>query len=479
MKKTRNHDSHRCSLESRRRALAQMGGLGAMALLPSLSLLPPVASAASAGSYRALVCLFLFGGNDGNNLVVPTDSAGYATYLSSRGGIGTPANGALGLPAAGTAGGVLPLAGTQFGLHPSMPELQSLWGTGNVALLFNVGCLVQPFSSAAAFLANQNAGAVPTNLYSHADQQQQMQTTSLPGVTTTGWGGRLADAVSVPTGSLPTGVSAAGNVLYLAGSSSVPIVVPTKGPITYNGFSSSTSSQARLAALRSLFGSGADSLLVSSLGAAQSSALGYADLLAPVLSAAAAATLQGNFPNYATSTLSQQLTQVAVLIQAAASGAIPAPSQQIFFVALDEFDTHNDQLNRQAPLLADLSSSINGFYNALTQVGYEDNVVTFTLSDFARTLKPASGGGSDHAWGNHHLIVGSPANVKAGTYGTFPDLTLGGTSDVSGEGRWLPTSSIDQYGATLATWLGAGAPAISAAFPNLSNFPTRSLGFLS
>jgi len=473
MKKTDLHLAHRCSLQSRRQALAQLGGLGAMAMLPSLSLLPPVASAAAAGSYRALVCVFLFGGNDGNNMIVPTDSAGYAAYLSARGGLGTPANGVLGLPAAGTAGGVLPLTGTSFGLHPGMPELQSLWGSGNMALLFNVGCLVRPFSSAAAFLANT------TNLYSHADQQQQMQTTSLPGVTTTGWAGRLADAVSMPSGSVPPGVSADGNVLLLAGSASIPLVVPTTGPIAYNGFSGSTSSQARLSALRSLFGAGADSLFVSSLGAAQSSAMGYANLLAPVLSTAAAAALQGNFPNYANSTLSQQLTQVAVLIQAAASGAIPAPSQQIFFVALNEFDTHNDQLNRQAPLLADLSSSINGFYNALTQVGYADNVVTFTLSDFARTLKPASGGGSDHAWGNHHLIVGSPANLKAGTYGSFPDLTLGGPSDVSGEGRWLPTTSIDQYGATLAAWLGASSPAIGTAFPNLVNFPTSSLGFLT
>lgn len=450
-----------------------------MALLPSLSLLPSLASAESAGSYRALVCVFLFGGNDGNNMVVPTDSAGYATYLSSRGGVGTPDNGALGLPAAGNPGGVLPLAGTNFGLHPSMPELQALWGSGNMAILFNVGCLVRPFSSAAAFLANTNASYVPTNLFSHADQQQQMQTTSLPGVTATGWGGRLADAVDVPAGGVPTGVSADGNVLFLAGNSSVPIVVPTKGPIAYNGFSTSASSQARLTALQSLFGSGADSLLVSSMGAAQASAMSYANLLAPVLSTSAAAALQGNFPNYATSTLSQQLTQAAVLINAAASGAVPAPSQQIFFVALNEFDTHNDQLNRQAPLLADLSSSINGFYDALTQVGYADNVVTFTLSDFARTLKPASGGGSDHAWGNHHLIVGSPSNVKAGTYGTFPNLTLAGPSDVSGEGRWLPMASIDQYGATLASWLGASAPAIATAFPNLANFPTASLGFLA
>ena len=360
-----------------------------------------------------------------------------------------------------------------------MPELQALWNAGNVATLFNVGNLVRPFSSAAAYLANTNASDVPTNLYSHDDQQQQMQTTSLAGVTTTGWGGRLADAVSVSAGALPTGVSAAGNVLFLAGSSTVPIVVPTKGPLAYNGFNSSAPSQARLSALRALFGAGADALLVAAMGSAQSAAIAYADLLAPILSTASIAALQGNFPNYATSALSQQLTQVAVLIKAAASGAIPAPAQQIFFVSLPQFDTHNDQLNRQAPLLADLSGSLNGFYNALTQTGYQDNVVTFTLSDFARTLKPASGGGSDHAWGSHHLIMGSTANIVSGTYGIFPDLTLGGPSDVSKEGRWLPTTSLDQYGATLATWLGAPAPLLASAFPNLANFPTSNLGFLA
>jgi uncharacterized protein (DUF1501 family) len=479
MKKTHVHDDRCCTLPGRRRMLAQLGGLGALGMLPAMSMVPSIATAASAGSYRALVCIFLFGGNDGNNLIVPTDSAGYATYLKSRGGVGTPTNGVLGLPAAGTTGGVLPLNGVNYGLHPAMPELQALWNAGNVATLFNVGSLVRPFASAAAFLANTNSAYVPTNLYSHDDQQQQMQTTSLPGVTTTGWAGRLADAVTVPSGTLPVGVSAAGNVLFLAGDSTVPIVVPTKGPLGYNGFSGSAISQARLSALRSLFGAGADSLLVSSMGAAQASAMNYSDLLAPVLSTAAIAGLQGNFPNYATSTLSQQLTQVAVLIRAAASGAIPAPAQQIFFVQLTQFDTHNDQLNRQAPLLADLSGSVNGFYNALTQTGCQDNVVTFTLSDFARTLKPASGGGSDHAWGSHHLIVGSPKNVVGGTYGTFPDLTLGGPSDVSGEGRWMPTTSLDQYGATLATWLGAPAPLLAAAFPNLANFPTGNLGFLA
>ena len=470
---------------ARRRALQKMGGLTACGLLPGLSGLLSMQSAEAAGSYKALVCVFLFGGNDANNMIVPTDSSNYATYLAARGGIvGTPSNGALALPNAGQSGGVLQLAalnGTSYnyGLHPGMPELQNLWGSGNVALLFNVGNLVQPFSSAAAFLANQNANLVPLNLYSHSDQQRQMQMTSLNTIGTTGWGGRLADSINSSGKSIPATISAAGNALFLLGAQSAQIVVPGKGTMSYNGFNSSSTSQARLSALKALFGGAPDTLLAQTLGATQSASIGTADTLSPILSNAAVKTLSGNFTDYSTNTLSQQLTQVAALIQAASSGAISAPAQQIFFVSLNGFDTHNDQLNRQAPLLANLSSALNGFYKTMVSMNQHNNVVAFTLSDFARTLKPASGGGSDHAWGSHHIIVGGSAAVKGGTYGNFPNLTLAGASDVSAEGRWLPTTSVDQYGATLANWLGANASAIGSAFPNLVNFSTANLGFLT
>ena len=472
---------------ARRRLLRQLGGLTAYGLVPGISTLLSTQTAEAAGSYQALVCVFLFGGNDGNNMIVPTDPTNYATYLASRGGIlGTPTNGTLALPNAGVTGGVLQLAPLNsqtynYGLHPNMPELQALWSTGNVALLFNVGNLKQPFANAAAFLANKNANLVPQNLYSHSDQQRQMQVTSLNAIGTTGWAGRLADSISTPvgTGTIPVGVSAAGNAMFLLGANSSPIVVPQKGTLSYKGFNSTASSQARLAALKTMYGSGPDSLLVQTLGGAQNNSLNKADTLSNILSATAAATLSGNFPNYATSGLSQQLTQVALMIQAAATGAISAPAKQIFFVDLNGFDTHNDQLNRQAPLLADLSSSMNGFYQAMVSIGQHNNVVAFTLSDFARTLKPASGNGSDHAWGSHHIIVGGTGAIKGGTYGTFPNLTLGGPSDVSDEGRWMPTTSVDQYGATLANWLGISSTAINSAFPNLTNFSTGNLGFLT
>ena len=472
----KTHKNDEC-IESRRRVLRQLGGLSAFGVLPGLSSLLTTQTALAAGSYKALVCVFLFGGNDANNMVVPTDASGYNTYFHSRGGvIGTASNGALALPNAGSSGGVLSLSGTSFGLNPNMPELQTLWQSGNVAMLFNVGNLVQPFANPAAFLANRDPAKVPVNLYSHLDQQQQMQNTSA-GAAITGWAGRIADSITVPSGGMPVGVSVDGNISLLTGTTTSPIIVPQKGTLTYNGFTSAAASQARLAALKTMFSASGDSLLACNAGGVQSLALNTANVLQPIL--ASAATVSGNFPKYTTSYLSQQLAQTALLIQAAANGAISAPAQQIFFVALNGFDTHNNELAVQGPLLADLSSSLNGFYNALIQIGQASNVVTFTLSDFARTLKPASGGGSDHAWGSHHLVMGSTANVRAGTYGTFPDLTLGGTSDVSTEGRWMPTTSIDQYGATLATWLGASASAINSAFPNLANFSTRNLGFLA
>lgn len=479
----RHRPSRSAPTVSRRTLLARLagaGGLAALGVAPGLSSLASGRSAASAGSYRAIVCVFMLGGNDGNNLVVPTDATGYANYHAARGGaLGTSQNGALALPPAGQSGGVLPLAGTSLGLHPSMPEVAALWGTGNVALVLNVGTLVRPFANVAAFLANHDPTVVPLNLYSHSDQQQQMQSTSLGLAGTSGWGGRLADALGSATTGIPVGVSVAGNALLVSGRATAPVVLPQTGALAYAGFDPSAASQARLAALGSLFAAGGDARLVAAAGAEQANAVATANALGAVLAPSAAAKLSGYFPNYARSGLSQQLTQVALMIEAATNGTIEAPAEQVFFVETHGFDTHNNQLAVQGPLLADLSSALAGFHHAMVGLGQANNVVAFTLSDFARTLKPASGGGTDHAWGSHHLVVGGAGAVVRGAYGTMPTLVLGGPSDVSGEGRWLPTTALDQYAATLAAWLGASPAALASAFPNLGNFAAPTLGFLA
>lgn len=444
-------------------------------MLPGLSLLSQPAQAT--GGYKALVCIFLFGGNDANNMIIPTDMTGFNNYLSAR---QPQSTGGLALPGVGASGGILQLANVPYAFHPSMPELQALWAQGAVAALFNVGNLVEPIASVSAYKI-ASTGTIPVNLFSHADQQKQMQTTSLAGFPTTGWGGRMADQLAGAGGpSLPVSISAAGNAIYLNGVSASSIAVPQSGTLSYNGFNGSAASNARLSALLSLFGAGADATFVSTLGGVQTDAINTANLLAPILSGTS--NLAANFPLLSTSGLSQQLLQVSRLIQAATSGALSGITRQIYFVSLGGFDTHNNQIAIQGPLLANLSSSLAGFYNAMKQIGEDGNVTAFTLSDFARTLQPASGDGSDHAWGSHHLIVGSAVKgssaTNPGTYGTFPQLLLGGPNDVTQQGRWLPTSSTDQYAATLAKWFGLSTSQIGAALPNLANFSTADLGFM-
>ena len=474
------HITTRPGFAPRRRTLLQLGGLAALGMAPALSSLSGRAIAGPARPYKALVCVYLNGGNDGNNMVVPTETPRYGQYLAARGGVvGNSGNAALALPNAGEVGGVLPLTGTGFGLHPAMPELRALFESGRVALLFNAGNLVKPFASAAAFRASNDASLAPENLFSHLDQVHQTQITSLGMDTTTGWAGRLADFTSAPANGMPAVVSAAGNALLLTGNTTMPLIVPQSGAMNFNFFSADAPSQARLFALQALIGNPGDSALVSALAAHQGDALRKAAWLQTVLGGAPATAMAAQFPNVANSALSQQLVQVALLIQAAATGAIAAPDRQIFFVELGGFDTHDSQLGQHAALLAELSRTLASFYQVLVRMGQSDQVVTFTLSDFGRTLQPTSNGGSDHGWGSHHLILGGAGAVKSGTYGEFPSLTLGGPSDVSDRGRWLPTTSIDQYGATLARWLDAPAQAIAAAFPNLRNFGSSNLGFLA
>ena len=388
-----------------------------MGLASRLDLLSLVAAANAqqASDYKALVCVFMFGGNDGNNTLIPIDTAGYGQYATAR-----PTTSGINLPQAS----LLPIqpsnAGTPFGLHPALPELQALFNSGKMAVLANVGTLVQPISK-----AQYNAGMRPLSLYSHSDQQAQWQSSISDGPSGTGWGGRVADKVAAfnAASGFPVVTSLDGTVLFTTGNSTSPLAIPVTGSFALAGYSASTANNARLAAVQQLLAQDSYNVLVDGANKVGMQALQLSTTVNPIL-ANANSTVAPLFATLKTST-ANQLFQVAKMIEArAATGA----RRQIFFVQLGSFDTHGDQINRQQNLFAELSPALKAFYDATAALGVGSQVTTFTLSDFGRTLQPASGGGTDHAWGNHHFIIGDAVHGGA-FYGQYPQLILAGPSD--------------------------------------------------
>ena len=411
--------------------------------------------------YKALVCVFLFGGNDANNMIVPYDTAGYANYAKLRAGLALPQKSLLPIQPKGQ--------GTPFALHPKLPELQKLFSGGQLAAVVNAGTLIQP-TTRDQYL--NNLVNVPMNLYSHADQQQQMQTATLNTFADVGWGGKLADKIqSIYGGNFPIMISLAGNNVFAEGL--VARAIETSGDPTQalSGFYGSTQDNARLTALQTLLTLDTGVSLIQSASSATSNAVQDAKNLAAAL--AQGTPLKTPFPQ---TYLGSQLQQVAQIIQVRAALGL---SRQIFLVsASGSFDTHSDQLNQQNILYQDVSQSMNAFYQASAEIGIPQQVMTFTLSDFGRTFQPDSTSGTDHAWGSHHLVMGG-AVAGADFYGTWPTLALGGPDDATTEGRWIPTTALDQYGATLAQWFGVQTSDLPSIFPNLPNFKNPVLNFLS
>jgi uncharacterized protein (DUF1501 family) len=451
----------------RRAFLRNVGAMSAFGLASRLDLVNFIAEAGaqSAPDYKALVCVFMFGGNDGNNTLIPIDTAGYGQYAAAR-----PPSSAINLAQAS----LLPIQpvnlGTPLGLHPALPELQTLFAQRKMAILANVGTLLQPTSK-----AQYNAGVRPLSLYSHADQQAQWQSSISNNAAGTGWGGRLADKVASfnAASGFPVVTSLDGTVLFTTGTATVPLTIPVTGSFALSGYTGSAAANARLAAVQQLLTQGSANTFVTGANAIGSQALQLSATVNPIL-ASTNSTVAPIFASQKTGT-ANQLYQVAKMIEArAATGA----KRQIFFVQLGSFDTHGDQINRQQNLFAELSPALKAFYDATVALGVSAQVTTFTLSDFGRTFQPASGGGTDHAWGNHHFIIGDAVNGGS-MYGQYPQLVLAGPSDAESEGRWLPSTAVDQYGATLARWFGVGSADLSAVFPNLAKFPTSDLGFMS
>lgn len=441
---------------------ALFSGLGRFSLTSAL------AQSGGASDYKALVCIFLFGGNDGNNTIIPYEQNAYNQYSSVRGGLST--DGGLAIPR----DTLLPItpanAAGQYGLHPSLSDLHPLFAEGKLAMLCNVGTLVQPLTRAQYL--NPVGVKRPESLFSHSDQQEQWQTSLSIGDSATGWGGRLADKTNPLNGAatFPMVVSISGTNLFITGADSRPITVPSSGTFGLSGFGTDATSQARYNAMRQLLTVDTDGTMVRGASRTTEEAIVNSQLLTTALNSAPATTTQ--FP---TTSIGKQLQQVAKII---ASRNTLGLKRQLFFCSLGGFDTHNGQIAQQQNLFGQLGLALRRFYDATVELGVSSNVTSFTLSDFGRTLKPASGGGSDHAWGSHHMIVGGA--VRGGNlYGTFPTLAFGGPDDSGTEGRWIPTTAVDQYAATLASWYGLSNTDMSLVFPNIGRFATPNLGFLA
>ncbi|SFV01959.1 DUF1501 domain-containing protein [Pseudoduganella namucuonensis] len=441
---------------------AQAGMLGA---LSSLGLLAAKPAHAAVADYKALVCLYMFGGNDGNNMIVPLDTVRYGKYTAIRGGLALSANAKtlLGQRSARLQAVASPVD-QPFAFHYGMPELDALYGQGQVAALLNVGSLRQPLTKA----QYQAGTAIPPQLFSHPDQQLQNQA-GTPSAAGTGWGGRLVDLLG--TGGDLDAVALSSGGLFIEGAKTHGNLIPGNGQLNLAGMNFWPQAEAdkRRAALVQLLSASNPNVVAAT---ANRSLLNGMELVTDLKAAASGAALSTVFPGYG---LAQQLKTVAQLIRLRSQ---QGPGRQVYFVSQGGFDTHGGQAYQQFDMLRQVSQSVAAFQQALGEIGAQQQVTTFTMSDFGRTLQPNSGG-TDHAWGNHHLIIGGA--VKGGLYGEFPDFTLGGGDDATGRGVWIPRISNQQYGATLGRWFGADTDMLETqVFKNeLAGFAVKDIGFMN
>ena len=458
---------------SRRRFLLNGAGLGALTAASCwdrLGLAGALAQTAGQQDFKALVCVFLYGGNDANHMVIPAEPAEYAAYASVR---GPQSQGGLAIDQASLLRITPSSLGKTYGLHPNLPDVQALFSSGRAAVLVNAGTLLAPLTKQQY---SARAAPIPESLFSHSDQQKQWQSAGMDLLTAnSGWGGRLAERVASLNGgsSTPFMLSLSGSPQFARGSNNNALTLPTSGSFGLSGFGTSAASRARFNAVGQILALDRENRLVQAAADVSSGAIASSTAINQILGSntTPAATAFAGL----SSSIALQLRQVAKLIEARAT---LQHRRQIFFVAMGGYDTHNNQLAALQTLYAQLSPALKAFYDATVTLGVASQVTAFTLSDFSRTLRPASGGGTDHAWGGHHFIVGGA--VRGGDfYGRFPSLALAGPDDVSNEGRLLPTTSVDQYAATLAKWFGASDADIALIFPNLSGFATPNLGFLA
>ncbi len=474
-------------LHSRRAFLRRSAQLGiAGTALPFALNLAAVGEAAAftATDYKALVCVFLYGGNDYANTVVTYDDDSYNKYSAIRGGGSGQTAGGIALAKSDLAATLLTpttalSGGRQYALHPAMTGLANLFNTGKAAVQLNVGPLVVPLTRAQYNSNNRTLYPLPPKLFSHNDQQSIWQSSSPEG-STVGWGGNIGDlALSSNGTSLFTCISVTGNAVFLSGDSALQYQVSTNGAIPINGVKNNVyGSSAVRGALTSLIQQSSGQTLENEYNRVTARAVGAE---AAITSGLAGVTLNTVFPTG--NPLADQLKMVARLI---AARDTLGSKRQVFLVSLGGFDLHDNLISQQPTLMQRVSEAMTAFYNATDELKIADKVTAFTASDFGRTLS-SNGDGSDHGWGSHHFMVGGAVKGKA-FYGKAPPVSNTNTTDANdqwhvGQGRLLPSTSVDQYAATLASWFGVSNSELPGVLPNLSHFggadyPTN-LGFMA
>lgn len=487
-------------MTNRRDFIRASAALGAMPFLPPFSI--SSANAADTTGYKALVCVFLFGGNDSHNMIVPATSAEYNAYAASRGGL-AEANG-LALPLASLLS-ITPasMAANSFGLHPAMTNLRTLFNTDKkLAVVANTGPLLAPTT-----LAQYQARSVPLppQLFSHSDMQMHWQTMRPDVPADTGWGGRMADVFRAASrGLLPVSTSLGGGNIFMKGDQ---VTAYTVSPVKYKNGAIDTGTRIARTANADISwnwtGSGVNrypqDVFVNNINDPRANLLEkqYAGIHKASLDVGAFVTdsmytvnsgvytlknpVPGTWP--VANRLAAQLHSVAAMI--AARGTLGV-TREIFFVSLGGFDNHGDQFGsningktllsgKHFDLLKTLDEALNVFYRATESMSIASSVTTMTMSDFGRTLR-SNGQGSDHGWGGHQLVLGGAVNGGR-IVGDFPMPALGTSVDV-GEGRLLPAIASDAYIATLASWMGATPAEVATIVPNLTRFNTQSLDLM-
>ncbi len=456
---------------TRRQFLRQSAcaAVGMTAAAHTLFDLRRIAAAAPLADYKSLVCVFLYGGNDGNNVIVPTLGSDYAQYASARAGLALPQSSLLALQPLSTPPG----DSRQWGMHPSLAKVQGMFNSGRAALVANVGPLVAPLTRDEYL--NRTA-AVPPQLFSHSDQTVHWQTSLPDQPALTGWGGRAADLLHAlnETAKVSMSISVAGTNTFQVGKVVTQYQVSSEGPVGLTSYVPATQGpDASSNAIRNLLARSYGNLFERGYSGIFDRALDNQELLSGAL--AGAPVLTTVFPQ---TDLGLQLQMIARLVSVRETLGL---HRQVFFCAGQGYDTHGGQVGAtaldgaHADLLAELDGALGAFDAAMSELGVADSVTAFTASDFGRTYV-SNGDGSDHGWGSHHFVVGGA--VQGGRfYGDIPTLAVGGPND-AGEGRWIPTTSVDEYSATLARWFGVAESDLPLVLPNLGRFATPDLGFM-